>query len=106
MNVFISWSGPRSLRIAEGLREWLPYVLHNLDPWISSEDIDKGAPWDAEISAALENNTTGIFCLTLENLDSRWLNFEAGAIAVKLKEQSHVCTFCMGFRRPRNSAPL
>lgn len=106
MDVFISWSGPRSRAIAEGLREWLPTVVGTLKPWISSEDIDKGARWAAEIAGQLSASKVGIFCLTPENLESRWLNFEAGAISKHPTETSHVCTYLYGLTASGVGQPL
>ncbi|MDA1127861.1 MAG: TIR domain-containing protein [Chloroflexi bacterium] len=105
MNVFISWSGPRSKRIAEGLRDWLPTVVQAIVPWVSFEDIEKGSNWDNVIKAELEKSSVGIFCLTPESLQSRWLNFEAGAIAAKLKEETLICTYLYGFPSPKEVGP-
>lgn len=105
MNVFISWSGPRSKRIAEGLNKWLPTVVQAIVPWVSFEDIEKGSNWDNGIKAELEKSSVGIFCLTPENLGSRWLNFEAGAIATKPKEETLVCTYLYGFSSPIDVGP-
>jgi TIR domain len=81
MKVFISWSGGVSHRVAVALRDWLPYVLQSVDPYVSSEDIEKGARWSNEVGRELESTSYGILCVTRENLDSRWLNFEAGALS-------------------------
>lgn len=81
MNVFISWSGDRSKKIALHLKEWLPAVLHFVEPWVSSEDIHKGTRWGTELAKALESTHTGILCLVSENLSEPWLNFEAGALS-------------------------
>lgn len=41
MKVFISWSGNKSHKVAMIFREWLPSVIQSLEPYVSSEDIDK-----------------------------------------------------------------
>ena len=79
--VFISWSGKRSKAVAEALREWLPDVFQSLEPFLSVEDIDKGAKWAQVISGTLARSELAILCLTPENLNSPWLLFEAGAVA-------------------------
>jgi tetratricopeptide (TPR) repeat protein len=75
------------------LHGWLPQVIQAVDPW-TSEDISKGSVWNAEILAKLNESRIGIVCLTPENLDSRWLHFEAGMLARK-PDQTHVCTFLL-----------
>ena len=92
MKVFISWSGERSKKLAEALREWLPNVIQALDPWMSSEDIDKGARWYVDIVSQLESSYYGIICLTSDNIESPWIHFEAGALS-KSMEKSRVCPY-------------
>jgi hypothetical protein len=84
MRVFISWSGNRSGAVAGALRDWLPDVIQALVPYVSSEDLEAGSRWSTDIAAELEASDFGIVCLTRENLDAPWLNFEAGAIAKSL----------------------
>ncbi len=84
MKVFISWSGPRSHAMAVALYEWLPDVLQDLEPFVSSEDIQKGARWASQLATELEETHFGIICLTPENLTSPWLLFEAGALSKRL----------------------
>ena len=105
MRVFLSWSGKTSLKIARALRDWLPTVLQSLEPWLSSEDITKGARWASEISNALEASEVGIICLTRENMDSRWLNFEAGVIAKKI-DASLLCVYLFDIEPADMSGPL
>ncbi|MCA1606544.1 MAG: toll/interleukin-1 receptor domain-containing protein [Acidobacteria bacterium] len=80
MKVFLSWSGERSKSIATALREWLPSVINEVQPFMSSE-IDAGARWQSEVSSELESTDFGIICVTSENQDKPWINFEAGALA-------------------------
>jgi len=92
MKVFISWSGKRSRKTAEALKEWLQQVIQAVEPWFSG-DIEKGKRWSEEISAELEESKLGIICLDKENTDEPWILFEAGAIA-KTKD-ARVCTFLL-----------
>jgi TIR domain len=70
LKIFISWSGPRSQGVAEALHDWLPNVLQNVKPWLSANDIDKGAKWRQAVTGELEKSNFGLICLTPENLTS------------------------------------
>lgn len=98
MKVFISWSGDLSHKVAVILRDWLPSVIQSLESYVSSEDIDKGARWSTDISKELEDSSFGILCITRENLDPPWLNFEAGALS-KSVDRSRVSPFLFGVKR-------
>ncbi|MCX5899546.1 MAG: hypothetical protein NTX06_02220 [Proteobacteria bacterium] len=54
MKIFISWSGEVSHSVALALRDWLPSVIQSIEPFVSSEDIDRGARWATEIGSKLE----------------------------------------------------
>lgn len=84
MKLFISWSGFKSKKLANELRNWLPLVIQLVKPYFSPDDVDKGSRWASEISKELENSDAGIICLTRNNLESAWLMFEAGALAKSL----------------------
>ena len=77
----MSWSKPRSNQVALLLREWIPSVVQRVEPWMSSEDIDKGQRWGAELSELLASTSQGLVCVTADNVLEPWLNFEAGALA-------------------------
>ena len=102
--VFLTWSGERSKAVAAALHDWLPNVIQSLEPWMSDSDIAKGSGWNAEISKNLESAKIGIVCLTPENLDAPWVNFEAGALS-KLPG-SYVCTYLLGLSHTDVKGPL
>jgi hypothetical protein len=81
MKVFISWSGGESHAVAQVLRAQLPCIINAVKPFVSSEDIAKGAAWFQQIGSELEKSDFGILCLTGENQNSKWVLFEAGALA-------------------------
>lgn len=86
MQIFISWSGARSQAVALALREWLPLILQGVTCWVSSEDIAKGTLWQTSIHDQLRDSKFALLCLTPENLESRWVLFEAGALYKGLSE--------------------
>src|SRR5262245_39747205 len=81
MKLFISWSGNISRQIGAQFREWLPMINQHIEPYMSEEDMEKGAHWSAHVRRELEATSYGIVILTPENTNSIWLHFEAGAIA-------------------------
>jgi hypothetical protein len=105
MHVLISWSGDRSRAVAETLRKWLPYVLQHLRPWMSGHDIKAGADWSAELRKGLAKTDVGIVCVTPENLESKWMLFEAGALA-KSVEHGHVIPVLLGLEPTDITDPL
>ena len=105
MKVFLSWSGPKSKAVAEALYDWLPNVIQAVKPWMSSEDIDKGAAWDGELTEMLTIAKVGVVCVTPENQDAPWLNFEAGALA-KTSLKPVVCTYLFGLKPTDITGPL
>jgi TIR domain len=92
MKVFISWSGPTSRDVAVALRDWLPLVIQEVQPYVSSEDIDPGARWSGDIAVQLDDTDFGILCVTRDNVSTPWLNFEAGALS-KSVERARVVPF-------------
>lgn len=54
MKVFISWSGERSQALALALRDWLPLVLHYVEPWLLEADVSAGDRWVQAVAKELE----------------------------------------------------
>lgn len=105
MKLFLSWSGNTSHRVARILRDWLPSVIQAVRPYVSSEDIDKGARWSTDIAAELEQSSYGIICITRENVEAPWINFEAGALSKSI-DKSHVTPFLFRMKRSEVQGPL
>ena len=97
MKLFISWSGDRSKEIAEELADWLPCVIHAVEPWISTSNIEKGIRWGSEIDSQLREAKFGLICLTAENINSPWILYEAGALSNAL-ENAFVCPYLFGIQ--------
>lgn len=105
MKVFISWSGNKSHKVALVYRDWLPSVIQSIEPYVSSEDIDKGARWSTDIAKELEDSTFGILCVTKENLNAPWLSFEAGALS-KTIDKAFVSPFLFDIKRSEIDGPI
>ncbi len=84
--VFLSWSGDRSKTVATALKNWLPFVFQTIEVWVSEHDIHAGSPWASELYQQLQKADFGVLCFTEENLDARWLLYEAGALAMSVKQ--------------------
>lgn len=105
MKVFICWSGERSQAMAQSLRDWMPLVLHFVQPWLSDVDIAAGERWTQSVAKELETTNFGIICLTRENIASPWILFEAGSLA-KSFQDSKVIPLLLDLEFSEISGPL
>ncbi len=105
MKVFLSWSGSRSHKVALVFRDWLPSVIQEIVPYVSSEDIDKGARWSTDIAKELYDSKFGILCVTRENINAPWLTFEAGALS-KTMDKAFVTPFLFDIKRSEVDGPI
>ena len=105
MRVFISWSGTTSRTVAEALRDWLPDIIQEIDPWMSASDLEAGVRWAGEIGKSLEQTDFGIICLTPSNLLAPWILFEAGALSKRF-ESARVLPYLFQLPQSRITGPL
>jgi len=106
VKVFLSWSGPRSRSLAEALREWIHDVIQSTDCFFSSDDIRAGQRWNNEVNTWLTDTDFGVLCVTPENVQSPWLNFEAGALAKRIANDARVVPVTLGFAPSALEEPL
>ena len=106
MNIFIAWSGATSKAVAKALYDWLPKVIQLLKPWMSEKDINKGSRWSREIADQLDKADIGLISLTLENLDSPWILYEAGALSKTVGKEALVCPYLFGVKQTNIKGPL
>lgn len=87
MKIFISWSGELSQLVALSLRTWIENVIQVAQPYVSSEDMEKGTRWFTEVDNALGACGFGVICLTRENMNRPWILFEAGAMSRSINQR-------------------
>lgn len=109
MRVFISWSGGRSHRLAQVMKEWLEECFsHDISAFVSS-DIDPGSPWFSAVNDELKRADAGLVCLTAQSLHSDWVLFEAGALSTAVARntgESRVFTYLLGVEPRKLPGPL
>ena len=104
MKIFVSWSGSVSQTAAKTLHQYIPGIIQSADVFFSQEDIEKGANWDCVLRNELSNSSYGIVCLTPQNINDPWINFEAGAMATTL--DSRVSPLLIGVNFSDLNGPL
>lgn len=95
MNIFISWSGIQSRKIAHELSEWLGMVIPGATRWLSEEKVELDSRWMIERANNFKDAQFFIIILTPENFRSPWLYFEAGAISAN-KVDAQICGYLVG----------
>lgn len=105
MNIFISWSGETSMKIASELKNFIPRILQSAKPYYTPSDIEKGSRWETEINQKLQECLVGLICLTSDNTEKPWIMFEAGALSNRL-DKSKVCSILFGLKKSEVTGPL
>lgn len=108
MKIFLSWSGQdsQSHQVAKALRDWLPNVIQQLEPWLSSQDIKTGTNWQAELDKQIADTSFGILAITHESKDKPYLLFEAGALSRQVKDKAYVCPYYFGITSTDFNNPI
>lgn len=63
------------------MKQWVGQVFQSAVVFVSEEDISAGTNWSERIKMELANTNIGIICVTPENQDAKWINFEMGALS-------------------------
>ena len=98
MKIFISWSDGESHAIASALGDWIPSVIQAVETCVSPEDIRKESGWLQDVQKELDQSSFGILCVVPGNMESAWLNFEAGILA-KCLDVSKVIPLLIGVEK-------
>ncbi|QNE44962.1 TIR domain-containing protein [Frigoribacterium sp. NBH87] len=106
MKVFISWSKSASQSVAEAFAAWLPRVIQECEPFISS-DTEKGDAWFDTIEKNLAEARVGVLFLTPQNQNEPWLNYEAGALrTLRTGNMKRLCAVFVGMKTADYTGPL
>lgn len=104
INIFISWAGSTSEKIAKELKWWLETVNQNISVFLSL-DMVYGIDWNGQIGKELKKSDYGIIVCTKGSIQSDWLIFESGALANRF-DDSRVCPVLMGITTDDIPKPL
>jgi hypothetical protein len=90
--------------VAEVLKATLPEILNGIECFVSSRDISKGDRPLNVIADNLDQADFGLIVVTPENVESSWINFEAGALGKGLN--GRVAPVLVGLRKADVAGPL
>lgn len=88
MSIFVSWSGPSNRDVARKVKQFVSEVLGTDSVFMSDEDIAPGDKSLEEVDLALKKSTAALVIVSARSMREPWLNFEAGAMAVRLTKTS------------------
>ena len=95
MKIFISWSGELSYTIAVLFSKWIPLMVQPVTTIVAAGEDKRGEAWFKKLMYQVKQTDFAIICLSMDNLNSPWLLFEAGVIANRL-DQANVCKVLIG----------
>ncbi|PZO47703.1 MAG: hypothetical protein DCF16_17395 [Alphaproteobacteria bacterium] len=103
-DIFISWSGEKSKKVANRLADFLEDVL-GVKAYTSDKEMKPAQNWRDELERRLSEAKFCIMCLSIENIDAPWMMWESGAIwqarkhaeADSSDRNERVCPFLIDF---------
>lgn len=102
MNIFISWSKPRSRKVADALSELIKAVVEGAEPWVSSH-IGGGEDFVSSLHNNLNRADYAIVCLTEETCDEKWIFYEVGSL---VSRGVTVCPYLIDNKMKTSALPL
>ncbi|GEM_PF-3213088 len=105
MKIFFCWSGESSHKISLLFDDFLKAIFPFIETFISSENIANGLMWNDILKKELKNCSIGILFITKQNINSPWINFEAGALSNSFVN-SRVIPFLFGVEKSDIRFPL
>ena len=105
MTVFICWAGSLSKKVAQRFYEYLELSPLHVEVRFSPEGIASGERWPGWLSQSLESAHCGWLFMTRENLENKWIHFEAGSLG-KDVEKSRVCPILIDITNAELRPPL
>jgi len=105
MKLFLGWSGEKSRLMAVALRDWLPKVLPAVVPWLSDQDLRKGATWVPALLPEVSTADAGVISVTRDNHADPWVNFETGMLSAG-NARKCVCTLLLDLAVTDLAGPL
>lgn len=105
MKVFMSWSGELSKFVAFKMKKSIENIFdgEDIEIFMSSEDIMMGEDWFVKIGEELKECDCAIICITQDNINSPWINFESGAIAMHDSDKRRIIPVLIDVKLPKTS---
>jgi hypothetical protein len=106
VSVFISWSGQNSAsrRVAELFKKYIPKIIQGTSCYVSTQT-EAGQVWVDTLFTELQGRDVGLLCVTRDNYQKPWINFEAGALA-KNYGKARVCPVLIDLKPSDVPPPL
>lgn len=98
MDIFLSWSGDRSKKLATEFNSFIAKIIQQCNPFLSTQDINLGEIWQRALLKEIVNRKFGLLFITPENKLSHWLHYEAGGL-IKDLEKDRVVPILFGIQK-------